>query len=219
MNNRLIYTCITGGYDTPTDDFMKKPGYDYILISDQHIETNSWKCIVLSFDGMDNLNSTKKQRYVKTHPHELFKEYDVIVWIDANTSINNALYDYIEKNITYPITFKVHPFRHCIYDEICAVNELKKEDTKICEELYWRYKEEGVPENIGMYETNVIVSHPDDNIVQMIFNEWWKEIEHNSKRDQLSLTYVLWKNRLMRYPHSAVSYQFSPKPHSGLILK
>ena len=99
------------------------------------------------------------------------------------------------------------------------MNELKKEDTKICEELYWRYKEEGVPENIGMYETNVIVSHPDDNIVQMIFNEWWKEIEHNSKRDQLSLTYVLWKNRLMRYPHSAVSYQFSPKPHSGLILK
>ena len=97
MNNRLIYTCITGGYDTPTDDFIKKPGYDYILISDQHIETNSWKCIVLSFEGMDNLNSTKKQRYVKTHPHELFKEYDVIVWIDANTSINNALYDYIEK--------------------------------------------------------------------------------------------------------------------------
>ena len=36
-NKILIYTCITGGYDTPTDNFPKRPGYDYILVSDQYI--------------------------------------------------------------------------------------------------------------------------------------------------------------------------------------
>ena len=83
-NKILIYTCITGGYDTPTDNFPKKPGYDYILISDQYIKTHSWKCLIPKFENMDHLDNTKKQRYIKTHPHELFPEYNVVIWIDAH---------------------------------------------------------------------------------------------------------------------------------------
>ena len=215
-NKILIYTCITGGYDTPTDNFPKKPGYDYILISDQYIKTHSWKCLIPKFENMDHLDNTKKQRYIKTHPHELFPEYNVVIWIDANTSINNILYDYIENNLGFSITFKNHQFRHCIYDEIHEVKTLGKDKPELCDKLHDRYKSEGVPENNGLYETNIIISHPNNPTVQIIFNEWWKEIEHNSKRDQLSLNYILWKYNLTEFPHTAVSYNFAPKPHTPL---
>lgn len=215
-NKILIYTCITGGYDTPTDNFPKKPGYDYILISDQYIKTHSWKCLIPKFENMDHLDNTKKQRYIKTHPHELFPEYNVVIWIDANTSINNILYDYIENNLGFSITFKNHPFRYCLYDEIHEVKILGKDKPELCDKLHDRYKSEGVPENNGLYETNIIISHPNNPTVQTIFNEWWKEIEHNSKRDQLSLNYILWKYNLTEFPHTAVSYNFAPKPHTPL---
>lgn len=213
-NKIAIYTCITGGYDTPTDNFPKKPGYDYILISDQYIQTNSWKCLIPKFENMDHLDNTKKQRYIKTHPHELFLgKYDAVIWIDANTTIDERLYAYIESNLDYTITFKNHPFRHCIYDEIHEVDILGKDSHEICNYLHERYKAEGYPEKNGLYETNIIISHPNNPTVQTIFNEWWKEIEQNSKRDQLSLNYILWKYNLIEFPHTAISYNFTPKPH------
>lgn len=216
-NKILIYTCITGGYDTPTDNFPKKPGYDYILISDQYIKTHSWKCLIPKFENMDHLDNTKKQRYIKTHPHKLFiDKYDIVIWIDANTTINETLYEYIEKNFSYPITFKNHPFRQCIYDEIHEVDVLGKDSQEICNKLYGRYKDEGYPEKNGLYETNVIISHPQDKTVQTIFNKWWYEIENNSKRDQLSLNYILWKNNLQDFPHSVSTMNFIPKEHIRL---
>lgn len=216
MNNILIYTCITGGYDTPTDNFVKKQGYDYILLSDQYIKTNSWKCLIPKFENMDHLDNVKKQRYIKTHPHELFSNYSIVIWIDANTTIDNRLYEYIENNLPFFITFKLHPLRHCLYDEINEVKVLGKDTAEICDKLYNRYKSEGVPEKNGLYETNIIISHPNNPTVQFIFNDWWKEIEINSKRDQLSLNYILWKNNLTDFPHPAISYNFTPKPHTLL---
>jgi hypothetical protein len=213
-NKIAIYTCITGGYDTPTDNFMIKPGYDYILLSDQYIKTNCWKCFIPVFKNAEHLDNTKKQRFIKTHPHELFLDkYDVVIWIDANTTIDERLYAYIESNLDYTITFKNHPFRHCLYDEIHEVKISGKDKPEICDKLYDRYKSEGVPEKNGLYETNIIISHPNNPTVQTIFNEWWKEIEQNSKRDQLSLNYILWKYNLIEFPHTAISYNFTPKPH------
>ena len=68
MGNRIvIFTCITGGYDTPSDDFEHVDGFDYIMFSDVPIQTNSWKNFIISFDT-DTLSQVKKQRYIKTHP-------------------------------------------------------------------------------------------------------------------------------------------------------
>ena len=216
-NKIAIYTCITGGYDTPTDNFMIKPGYDYILLSDQYIKTNCWKCFLPLFKNAEHLDNTKKQRFIKTHPHQIFLDkYDSVIWIDANTTIDERLYAYIESNLDYTITFKNHPFRHCIYDEIHEVDILGKDSHEICNYLHERYKAEGCTEKNGLYETNIIISHPQDKTVQTIFNKWWYEIEHNSKRDQLSLNYVLWKNNLQDFPHSVSTMEFIPKAHIRL---
>jgi len=43
-------------------------------------------------------------------------------------------------------------------------------------------------------KNNIIFrKHNSDNIVKLM-NDWWEELNTQTKRDQLSLAYVLWKN-------------------------
>ena len=215
MGNRIvIFTCITGGYDTPSDDFEHVDGFDYIMFSDVPIQTNSWKNFIISFDT-DTLSQVKKQRYIKTHPHVILKDYDVAVWIDANTSVDDKLYKYIEENKNNAITFKKHPDRDCIYDEIKEVVLRGKENKKIGEFLYNRYQKEEFPNHYGLYETNIIISHPNSEGVQNLFEKWWGEIYKNSHRDQLSLNYIIWKYNLKEFISETTSKHFKPKIHFG----
>ena len=213
MNEKIaIYTCITGGYDTPTDNFEHKDGYDYILFSDTPINTKSWNNFIVTFNT-GTLSTVKQQRFIKTHPHHVLKNYDVVVWVDANTSIDDKLYKYIEENKDNTITFKKHPDRDCIYDEIKEVVLRGKEERVIGEAIYNRYEREKFPKHYGLYETNVIISHPNNKDVQNLFERWWVEIYNNSHRDQLSLNYVVWKYGFENIISETNSKDFKPKFH------
>lgn len=212
LNKIVIYTCITGGYDIPIDNFEHKEGYDYFLFSDTPIVTKSWKNFIITFNTGE-LSTVKKQRYIKTHPHSILKDYDIVVYIDGNTDVNDKLYSYIDENKNNIITFKKHPDRDCIYDEIKEVVLRGKEERIIGESLYNRYTMEGLPKHFGLYETNIIISHPKDGRVQYLFTNWWKEIFYNSHRDQLSLNYVIWKYNLKNMINETDSKDFKPKFH------
>lgn len=214
-NNIVIYTCVIGGYDIPTDGFPHKEGYDYVLISDIALQTKSWKCFIPQFDNSAKLNDVKKSRCIKTNPFFFFeKDYEISVFIDANTSIDENLYKYIEDNKDYPITFKKHNYRNCIYDEIREVCLRGKEEQNMCSWLFDRYKHEKYPEHNGLFETNIIIAHHNDTTVRKLYEEWWSEIYNYSKRDQLSLNYVIWKNKLTNFVHSAENKKLNPKPHT-----
>ena len=215
MNKIVIYTCITGDYEIPIDDFNKKDGYDYVLFSDAPIETNCWKNVVVNFEGAE-LNNAKKQRWVKTHPHKLLGNYDLSVYVDANTSIDDKLYNYIKSNETYDITFKEHPSRDCIYDEIKEVVLRGKELQAVAEPIYNNYKSLGFPEHYGLYEANVIIRKHNNKSVIDLMEYWWSEILNNSHRDQLSLNYVIWKYGFDNIIHSVKTLDFPPKIHKNI---
>lgn len=217
--NIAIYTCITGGYDIPTDGFEHKDGYDYFLFSDVAIPTKSWKNITLTFNNADTLTNAKKQRFIKTHPFEILKDYDIVVWIDANTDINDKLYKYIEDNKNNLITFKIHPTRDCIYDEIKTCIKARKETPEMGVFIYKKLKADGYPEHNGLYETNIIVSHAQNDKVKQLLTKWWEEIYKFSHRDQLSLNYVIWKNHLEEIVTGVKSNDFKPKTHKKLIFQ
>jgi hypothetical protein len=214
MSNIIIYTCITGGYDIPTDNFQKREGYEYHLFTDDpNITVNCWDVYIPQFKNDVKLDNVKKQRFIKTHPHALFNECDTVVWVDANTTIDDKLYNYIEQHKDSLITFKKHPERNCIYDEIKEVCLRGKETQPVCMWLYDRYTEEQYPKHNGLYETNIVISHPNHPSVKFIFEHWWKEIMNYSKRDQLSLNYVLWKYKLSGLVDEGISSDFPAKPH------
>ena len=214
--NIAIFTCITGDYEFPTEGFEKKDGYDYYLFCDKIINVKSWKLMIPRFNDDPKLNDIKKQRMVKTHPHWVLPDYDITVWIDANTEIDQKLYDYIEKNKDNNITFKNHPDRNCIYDELKECVFWGKETVSNGQYLYNRYMKEKFPKHIGLYETNIIISHPKNKSVIRLYDAWWKQIYEYSHRDQLSLNYIIWKNGLLKYIKSVDSKDFPPKAHKKI---
>jgi hypothetical protein len=207
-----IFSCMMGGYDIPTDNFEIREGYDYYLFLDKAIHTECWQLMKPMFTN-EELSPAKKSRFIKTHPFAVLPDYDIVVWVDANTTIDDKLYNYIDQHKDKPITFKQHPYRDCIYEEIKMCCLLGKETQPMCLKLFERYNGEHFPTHYGLYENNVIIYHPHDPIVQEICNAWWNEIENFSHRDQLSLTYVLWKNNLKDFINVGYSKDFNPKKH------
>ena len=57
-----------------------------------------------------------------------------------------------------------------------------------------KYKNDDFPREFGLSENNIIFrKHNIDLIIEMM-NTWWYELNNETKRDQLSLGYILWKN-------------------------
>ncbi len=65
-------------------------------------------------------------------------------------------------------------------------------------------RKDGFPSNYGLFENNIIFREHHDRDVIKIMNDWWRWVENYSRRDQLSLTYVLWKNNFQVSPLSDI---------------
>jgi hypothetical protein len=211
----VVYTCITGGYDELRDHTYTNTEWDYVCFTDDlSIKNNSnslWEIRPILFDKLDDV---RNQRWHKLNPHLLFPEYEMSIWVDANVDvISKDLFDDVgividkKKKMAIPI----HPARKCIYDEfdVCIAIGKDKEDTmkKQAEMI----KKEGFPEEQGLFETNIIYREHGFDKVIAVMNEWWWWIENYSRRDQLSLTYVLWKNKLDCIPLAESAYRNSGK--------
>ena len=52
------------------------------------------------------------------------------------------------------------------------------------------------PEKNGLYENNLIIRKHNDPALIALILEWWDMLSRYSKRDQLSLVYLLWKHKI-----------------------
>lgn len=119
MNKVVVYTCITGGYDSLKQPKAVSANIDYICFTDRFSGVlGAWKFVPVP-DELKWLSNVKKQRVVKICPHRYLKEYDISIWVDGNISIIGNLNKFINQydlNIK-PFYTRVHPSRNCIYDE------------------------------------------------------------------------------------------------------
>ncbi|AAM71460.1 MAG TPA: DUF616 domain-containing protein [Chlorobaculum sp.] len=210
----VIYTCITGGYDELLNHTFISPEWDYVCFSDDmgiNNEKNAqWEIRPLRFEKLDDV---RNQRWHKLHPHLLFPESGLSLWVDGNVDIlDGEIFHDIDRalNANLLIAPSLHPERNCIYDEFDACRQLGKDDPDVMGRQEYLIKKDGFPKAKGLFETNIIFrchSHP---MVITIMEEWWYWVEQYSRRDQLGFTYVLWKNNYTVEPLSPVSYRFSP---------
>ena len=193
----VIYTVNIGGYDSILQPIVKSDNVDYFYVSDKEPKyLGKWKWIDAK-PYLTNLNTTnvKKARYIKTHPHLIFPEYKYSIFIDGNIRTITDISKFVNKiNKLTKTAIHPHPYRECIYDEANNCKNSGKGDPTVIDNQVNEYKKEGMPEKYGLFETNVVVREHNDEICKKIMEEWWNEISAKSERDQLSLTYVLWKN-------------------------
>lgn len=197
----VIYTCITGDYDNVCEPVIKEKKCNYFLYTNnKKIKSNNYEIKLIPKDIQEQYaNNIIVNRYIKMHPYELFEnEYDYAIYIDGNIRVISNISSFI--NFISPdvgISMHKHSSRNDIYKEEKILKILRKGNKKKIKKQMDKYREEGFPNNYGMAEANVIVTDLKNDKGKKIFDSWWNEfIDSHSLRDQLSLPYVLWKNRV-----------------------
>lgn len=215
----VVYTCITGGYDELLNHTFVHPDWDYVCFSDDlsiRSDNNAqWEIMSLHFDQLDNV---RNQRWHKLHPHILFPDYEVSLWLDGNIDIlNGNLFNDIDNAMegNHLIACSLHPKRDCIYKEFEACLQSGKDDKALIEKQEKRIRAKGFPKKQGLFETGIIFRRHVSPAVVQVMEDWWIWIEKYSRRDQLSFTYVLWKNNLQANLLSPVSY----RENSGISFR
>lgn len=195
-NSQVVYTCITGNYDELTQPHFINPNCDYVCFTDnkrllKKKNLHPWVIKPLGFNKLDNVRNA---RWHKTNPHVLFPEYESSIWIDANINILSVgLFDILSR-MNKPIITVKHFARNCIYEECNECEYLEKDDKNIIIKARELLIYSGMPRNYGLAETNIVFRKHNEPLIIKIDNEWWQIIRDFSRRDQLSFTFVLWKN-------------------------
>ena len=188
-----IYTSYSRGYDQ-----LKLPEnidnrFDYAVFTDDTVDDfGVFKVRPLPSHGRDN---PRKIRYAKTHPHVLFRNYDAVIWVDASFLIAGDLFPLLYKFLESgnPIASTPHQHRSNIFEELEACIALKKDDPLIMSHQVQRYKKEGFSGS-PLAENGILFFNLRCKLLPKVLETWWEEIKKNSKRDQLSFGYALFKN-------------------------
>lgn len=195
MGKILIYTCITGGYDTLKIP-LRDPGADLLCFSDSPAPVGTpWKLAPIP-DELRNLNSVKQQRVVKICPHRYLPTgYDISIWVDGSITICGDVDKFAEKYDLdkTPLYTRPHPKRDCVYEEAEAIVSLGKDIRANVDPVIARYREESYPEHAGLAETCILLRRHADRKCALFGEAWAAELMLGSHRDQLSFNYVAWK--------------------------
>ena len=199
VKKSVVYTCVTNGYDDiaaiAIPSFVNCK-WDYVCFTDnlEHIRAGRvgvWKIRPLVYTQLDG---TRNNRWHKFHPDLLFPDYSESIYIDANVDI---LTDWIfvealrrKSELMLPL----HPFRKCIFEEYKVIMAQFMDDPVRLLAERRIIKKSGMPREYGLTENNVIYRKHNDPIVREIMEECWKMLVAYSKRDQLCLSWILWKH-------------------------
>ena len=196
-NKKVVYTCITGDYDSLCNPKFITDGFDYVCFTDNKtIKSDVWDIRPLPKET-EGLSQVKKQRFVKINPHLLLSEYDMSIWVDGNVTLKGDLNKFVKSVMTSVCSVYVpkHPQRNCIYAEANVVVKMGKDKSDITKPQMERYRKEGFPEKYGLLQSNIMLRKHNKLDCIKLMEDWFKELKDGSHRDQLSFNYASWKNR------------------------
>jgi hypothetical protein len=195
---KAIMTYIVGGYDTLKDPAVVTPGWDYLCFSDVGLGSDIWRPIPL--DGRPLGVSCPKRRssLIKILHHQFVDaSYDVCITVDGSLLVNCDLDAFLEefwwgRDAVFAVA--QHPRRSCLYAEAEAVLERSLDDPKVVQTQVWKYAGAGFPRDYGLFGTRMMVKNNRSKRLREMCERWAEEYQKGSRRDQLSLTYALWRD-------------------------
>lgn len=195
-NRLVVYTALFGDYDQLRDPKGNFDCVDFVCFTDQeYLVSKVWDVRLVS---NCELSSIELNRMYKFLPHLFLKEYEMSFYMDSNVLIKEEASNLFQHLIDskYKFALPNHFARNCIYKEAEVIIKSKKGNVDIVNFQMKGYREDGFPEEFGMTENGLLFRRHNDPQVIQCMELWWKEFFHKSKRDQLSLIYVLWKLKL-----------------------
>lgn len=196
-----VYTCVTGGYDDIREPLSTEENCDYYLLSDRKYQNLK---VYRQLDIMDYVpgsitGSAERNRWCKMHGHRLFRRYRHCIYVDGSIQLIHPVSQYVKQIGKTGIAIHKHPYRNCVYEEglRLAANKRGNIDSQGLRKQMVRYILEGMPREYGLFECGMIVRDNFNETGNQIMEQWFEEYMRGEKRDQLSLTYILWKNGIL----------------------
>lgn len=189
-----VYTSLYGGFDVLPPIINKLENVDYICFSDRDYPNSDWEVIVVPPEFKDdNLNAKR----FKILPHEYLKNYDASIFVDANTHLYGNLEELIKVYLMGSdfVMFQ-HPCRDDLYKEVATIVGHRRHSPELLIKQIEKYHDMGLPANSGMVEGSFIWRKHKSSVLNAFMDEWWSHILKFSKRDQLSLGFLMWRNNL-----------------------
>jgi lipopolysaccharide biosynthesis glycosyltransferase len=200
-SKKVVYSCNLENYDSLIQPYALDPEWDYVLFTDdEHLVRQGWAGVWEVRPALrPDLHAVRRNRFHKIHPHLLFPDYEESIYIDGNVNIiSSFLFDEIRSR-KLPILLPQHFGRDCAYSEIEALLRSPRtsdENRQILPQQREFLESMGLPKEYGLTENNIIYRRHHDKAVVRMMDRWWEQILDFSYRDQVSMSYVLWKEGL-----------------------
>lgn len=210
----VVFSSCTNSYDEIRCPKYLDPKFEYVLFTDSaEYESGVWNVRRAPYWSSD---PTRISRYVKTHPHYLFCDYDIAIWVDTNICIAGDFSDEITRFLQSgkPIGAFYHPLRKSVFDEAAKCIELGKDDIEEISQQINRYKALSYDNN-DLIESNFMMFNLKHPKLSDIMNTWWAEIDKFSRRDQLSLNFAIDKN--LESWHPLADQRICTRNHEKII--
>nr|WP_302444095.1 glycosyltransferase domain-containing protein [Hafnia alvei] len=221
MNEFVIYTAVTGCYDKIKPLSFVNPNFDYLCFTDYKFKglvPYPWKQIRLPESHWTNKDLA---RYCKMNVHELLPQYKGSMWIDGNIDIIADVEKLIVNSINKSsISSYQHWCRDNIYQEINECAKIGFDNIFVLKKQIKFYHQEGFVSD-ELFETNVLIRDHCDKCFHQLSQLWWEQYTKYGKRDQYSLTYVVWKmgakiNNMGPHDPRFINKYFSYSGHTSI---
>lgn len=192
----VVYTVITGDYDTINEPEAGDSELSYILLTDKERPGYKGKWEIRVIDNPDNLDNIRLSRYPKMFPDLFFPEYDYSIYVDGSFIIKKDMRSFVE---TYRRDSGMICYAHfsseSIADEAVLLAERGKADKSVVDRQIAAYEKDGYGSKGYIAELGCIARDHHDEALKKVMQDWWDEyMSYEHTRDQISFDYVTWKN-------------------------
>lgn len=200
MNKTAVVTSVFGAHDYHGKQvFITEADYYYVTdgLSDPYNNSSlgyGWNIIHLDFEDK-TLDNRRKSKFAKIAPHrfDFLSKYKYVIWIDGDMQIVDS--NFIPSILSFMKNgLVVSPHfdnRDCAYGE-ATIRPPKYQNEPLDEQVAF-YRQEGFPENMGLYECGVMARDMENEEVRKLSELWLEQNLTWSYQDQVSLPYCLWK--------------------------
>ncbi len=196
MHKIIIYSAVVLDYDMVFKPNFSTKSIECILFSDSPASIRGWK--TLPIDRSVAKSSSLINRWYKIFPHKVFPDADISIYIDGNIRILSDLDILIDEFINSNAALGVfsHMERTTIFEEAEACRALGKfdeNDKKAINNQLKVYTKFGFPKTQLLTDNGIIFRRHGHPKLAEAMELWWTHLNQFTKRDQISLPFVVWK--------------------------
>jgi len=201
MNDKkCVYTVLIGNYEKLNEQLVaKNSNIDFICFTDdENLTSDTWQ--IINVDPIFPLDNIRSAREIKIAPHRYLQQYETSLYIDNSITLKVIPEEIFENILSSEYDFYCikHSFRDTVLDEFEEVLSLSYDKQNTIMEQFNAY---------SLIDHELFFQKPycggflvrNHNKISIInaMNDWLAQVMRYSRRDQLSLNYVIRKHNIM----------------------